>query len=86
MKIELFHVADCHNVDAARRLLQQCTKELGISEQIIEREGDYPSPSIVVDGVDVTGRPDLVGAMCRLDLPTRDRVLRALRHGRPSAS
>jgi hypothetical protein len=30
------------------------------------------------DGVDVMGRHDVAGAMCRLDLPTRERILAAL--------
>jgi hypothetical protein len=36
---------------------------------------------VVVDGRDVMGRPALTGAACRLDVPTRERVLAALRAG-----
>lgn len=64
--------------------MAECLDELGLAAQVAERLGDFPSPTVLVDGVDVmTGA---VGASstqaCRLDLPTRSRVLAALgRHG-----
>jgi len=45
---------------------------------VLEREGSYSSPTILVNGRDVMGREMLTGAMGRLDLPTRDRFLEAL--------
>jgi len=51
-------------------------EKLGIP--IEEQKGAYPSPTILVDGMDVMGRPEAVGASCRLDMPTRERVLAAL--------
>lgn len=78
MTIELLYTSGCPHVDAARTLLRRCLAELGQSQAILERDGDFPSPSIVVSGADVMGRRDLAGAMCRLDLPTRERVLAAL--------
>ena len=76
--IELVSAPDCPNVDAARALLESCIGELGLDVTVIEREMDYPSPTILVNGTDVMGRPasDLPG--CRLDVPTRERVLEAL--------
>jgi hypothetical protein len=47
---------------------------------VTELVGHYPSPSVRIDGVDVM-RPDCgppVGDACRLDAPTRERVLEAL--------
>jgi hypothetical protein len=43
--------------------------------------GDYSSPTILIDGFDVTGRsPELRNlASCRLDLPTEEQILIALR-------
>jgi hypothetical protein len=79
VKIELLHVASCPHVEQARRLLQSCLDELGLRYAAIEdREGDFPSPSIVVDGTDVMGAPAVASASCRLDLPTRERVIAAL--------
>jgi hypothetical protein len=72
-------VPGCANVEQARQTLRRCLADLGIEAPVDERAGDFPSPSIVVDGVDVMGRRELTGAMCRLDVPTRERVLEALR-------
>lgn len=79
MKIELLSVPGCPHVDEARRLLFDCLDNLGLgSARVEEREGAFPSPSIVVDGVDVMGSPADAVASCRLDLPTRERVMKAL--------
>lgn len=81
-QIEILHELGCPHVNDARALARSCLSELGLALTITEREGEYPSPTILVNGVDVMGRNDLHGAMCRLDLPTRDRVLAALRAAR----
>jgi hypothetical protein len=58
---------------------------LGLDVPIIDRVGRYPSPTVLVNGVDVmrpgAGAP--VGDACRLDLPTPQRVLDALRANTP---
>lgn len=79
IRIELLHIPDCPNTDAARRLLAACVRELGIEVAIDDREGAFPSPTIRVDGEDVMGEPASSEAACRLDVPTRERVLLALR-------
>ena len=78
MKIELLHVPGCANLDYARQLLRSTLSELGLDEQIEEEEGAYPSPTILIDGTDIMGRPDATGASCRLDLPMRERLGGAL--------
>jgi hypothetical protein len=78
VKVELMYVAGCPNVDEARRTLDQCMQELGIEAPIVELEGDYASPTVLVDGVDVMGGSDEGAATCRLDLPSRESVLEAL--------
>ena len=77
--IEVLHAHGCPHVEQSRALLRRCLAELQLEAPIEEREGNYPSPTILVNGVDVMGRTDLQGAMCRLDLPTRDSVLVALK-------
>lgn len=80
MEVELLYLPGCPHVDDARRLLLACLNDLGLdSVRVKEREGDFPSPSIVVDGVDVMGAPIDAATSCRLDLPTRERVVTALR-------
>jgi hypothetical protein len=81
MEVELLLAADCPNAAAARVMLANCLDRLGLDLRVRERVGDYPSPTILVDGIDVmTGLRGLspLGA-CRLDVPTASRVLAALR-------
>ena len=83
-RIELLHVADCPRVDGVRSMLQACLKEAGITAHVHEREGDYPSPTLLIDGLDVlTGKPADTGACCRLQLPARRQIMDALM-ARPS--
>jgi hypothetical protein len=79
VKIELLHVPGCANLENARELLRSSFLELGLQEQVQEKEGAFPSPSILVDGTDVMGRPETISASCRLDVPTRERLVDALR-------
>jgi hypothetical protein len=79
MTIELLHVPDCANVQRARDLLRDCLGELDLGVQVVEREGDYASPTILVNGLDVMGAPASRAAACRLDQPTRERLIAALR-------
>ena len=78
MIIELLQVPGCPNAETARRTLNECLDELGLGVPVLERVGDYPSPSVLVNGLDVMGRQELSGAACRLDTPSRDRILAAL--------
>jgi hypothetical protein len=79
LRIELLYVRGCPHVDHARQMLRECLDELGLDVAVQEREGDFPSPTITVNGADVMGKLGPAGAMCRLDLPVRGRVLTALR-------
>jgi hypothetical protein len=49
-----------------------------MGENVVERIGDFPSPTILINGVDVMGVPMTTGAACRLDLPSEERILAAL--------
>jgi hypothetical protein len=69
------------NAAPARQVVTDCLARLGLDVPIIDRVGRYPSPTVLVNGVDVM-RPEgagPVGDACRLDLPTPQRVLDALR-------
>ena len=80
MKIQLLHVSSCPHSDAARALLNECLTELQLEAAIEDKEGAYPSPTILVNGVDVMGAPAFQAAACRLDVPTKQRLLVALRN------
>jgi len=82
VRIELRTSPGCPHADSARRLVRACLVDLGIDDvAIIEIVGQYASPTVLVDGVDVM-RPEgthLCDSVCRLDVPTPQRVLAALR-------
>jgi glutaredoxin len=85
MRIELLSAPGCPHAGAAKETITACLTALGTDEPIIDRVGRYPSPTVVVDGVDVM-RPEAgapTGDACRLDLPTPQRVLNALRANGP---
>jgi hypothetical protein len=80
MRIELRTAPGCPNAERTRTMVADCLASLGIDVPIIDLVGRYPSPTVVIDGVDVMC-PDLepsVGDACRLDVPTHQRVLDAL--------
>jgi hypothetical protein len=80
MRIEVLHIPGCPHVAAARQLLLDCLEDLGLPwTAVVDRVGPFPSPSIVVNGTDVMGAPEVKSSSCRLDVPTRNRVLAALR-------
>jgi hypothetical protein len=87
MDVELLLAPGCPNAATARSVLTACLRMLDLDLHMRERVGDYPSPTILVDGVDVMtarcGAPQ--GQACRLDVPTADHVLAAL-HARPASS
>jgi hypothetical protein len=80
MLVELLLVDDCPHADAARGALQRGLNQLGLDVTVEERLGDYPSPTILVNGVDVmTGAAGVASAYaCRLDVPTQAAVVTAL--------
>jgi hypothetical protein len=62
------------------RLVQDCLTVLAIPTPVHVRVGAYPSPTVLIDGTDVMdpGRGTPAGHTCRLDVPTRERLLAAL--------
>lgn len=81
-QVRLLHVADCPLVDRVRTALQDVLHSTGIRAVVEDIEGLYPSPTLLVDGVDiVTGRAPGTEPCCRLDLPTREQISTALRGG-----
>ena len=77
--IELWHVPDCPLIDQVRTTLQECLLATDIDVPVRERQGAYPSPTLVINGVDVvTGTTPADGMCCRLDLPTHTQIQTAL--------
>ena len=70
VRIEVLHVPGCSRLEGVRALIYRAIAATGINGAIEEVVGDYPSPTVLVNGIDVTGRSASSGAACRLDLPT----------------
>lgn len=77
--IELRVVPGCPNLEATREVLQTCLAEAGLAVAVVERIGESPSPSILVDGRDVTSSDPRGPAACVLRPPTSDQIRTALR-------
>ena len=79
MIVELRAVPDCPNVAQTRDVLLECLVEAGLAPNVVERIGDYPSPSVLIDGRDVTGADPDAPAACVLHPATADQIRAALR-------
>ncbi len=80
-EIRILQVPDCPLVDRLQTVVAEECDELGIQPAVTLDVGDYPSPTLLVGGVDVmTGQPVEGVAQCRLDLPPRDRIVSELQH------
>lgn len=85
--VTVLHVSDCPLVTELVALIQECLDQTGDARTVETEVGDYPSPTLVVDGIDVaTGLEVHQGAYCRLDLPSREQILAALEHSLASPS
>lgn len=79
MTVEILYHDDCPHARATIELVRRCVDRLGFEITIGEVEGDHPSPTVLVNGRDVMGDPPRSGRVCRLDVPTEERILNALR-------
>jgi len=76
--VQILHVPDCPLLPSARRAVDRAAASIGVDVRIDEIEGAFPSPSVMVDGEDVTGTSTRGGAQCRLDLATERQIRVAL--------
>ncbi|KAI7975929.1 hypothetical protein EIK77_002489 [Talaromyces pinophilus] len=81
LRVQLLSVPDCPLVEKVRSTLESCLTKAQIATVLEEVVGDYSSPTLLVDGFDVTGYPPPSDSQisCRLDLPNEEQVLAALR-------
>ena len=78
-RIQILHVPDCPLVESVVKLVRDCQAHSGDSGVLDLRVGPFPSPTLLIDGLDVTTGESVAGAArCRLDLPTREQILNAL--------
>ncbi|MCC3318412.1 hypothetical protein [Nocardia africana] len=78
--VQLLHVPDCPLLGRVRDTLAEALRRTPIQVvRVDEIEGNYPSPSLLIDGIDViTGEPPQQTACCRFDLPTPEQITTAL--------
>ena len=78
-RIQILQVAGCPLVDRLVDEVEACLADAGHDEPVEVLIGDYPSPTLLVDGVDVaTGQPVTGQPRCRLDLPSRAQIIAAV--------
>jgi hypothetical protein len=79
VRVQILQVPDCPLVGRVRETVRRALASSGVHAVIEEVTGAYASPTVLVDGADVTGRPAASGSACRLDLPTEQQIVAALR-------
>lgn len=84
--VQLRRVAGCPHADEVRELVRTAAAACGVAVELDELVGDFPSPTVLVDGRDVTGTSPTEGASCRLDLPTEHQIRAALRRRQPDGT
>lgn len=84
--VQIRRVPDCPNAEQAHELVHRAADAAGARVELEELVGEYPSPTVLVDGLDVTGAALGEGALCRLDLPTEGQIEAALRRGAPDGT
>ncbi|MGH7643907.1 MAG: hypothetical protein ACRENX_13030 [Candidatus Dormibacteria bacterium] len=76
--IEILHVQNCPHVRLVRSTVRRVLTRQGIESRIEEIEAAVPSPTVRVNGIEVTSPTTGQGASCRLNLPTEEQIIAAL--------
>ena len=80
-RIRILQVEHCPLVDALIDDLKSCLTAADVDEPVEVVVGDYPSPTLLIDGIDVaTGQPLTGRPRCRWDLPSRSQIQAAVAH------
>lgn len=74
VRVQILHVPGCTLLAEARTAVRNAISDTHIDVVTEEIEGDYPSPSILINGIDVAGAVGESGAACRLDVPTETQI------------
>src|SRR5437588_10313852 len=79
LRICILHVPGCPLVSRLRTDVEIGLASVGARAVIEEIEGSYPSPTLLIDGIDATGQALSSDQGCRLDLPAREQIVVAIR-------
>jgi len=74
VRVVVLRVAQCPLVDLVRATVRSAAATAGVEVVVEEIEGAFASPTLLVEGVDVTGAVASGSPACRLDLPTEAQV------------
>ena len=77
-RVQILHLPNCPLVEHLRALVRHALAHCDLHAAIEEIEGAYPSPTLLINGTDVTGRVPRAGLACRLDLPSEEQIVTAL--------
>lgn len=76
--MQILHVADCPLLEQLQRRVHASITRAGLDVPVEVIEGLYPSPTLLINGAEVTGQPTSSDPCCRLDLPSEAQIVVAL--------
>ena len=79
LQISILHVPDCPSIGRVRDTLQVALRRVGATAVVEEVEGEYPSPTLLIDGDTVDGYPLGSDPACRINLPTDEEITTVIR-------
>lgn len=82
LQIRILYVPDCPHVGRVRAEVRAAIASTGAKTVIEEIAGPCRSPTVLIDGVDVTGQSVIAEPACRLHLPTAAQIAGAIRAAR----
>jgi hypothetical protein len=78
LQISILHVPDCPSIGRVRDAVEVALARVGATAVVEEIEGDYPSPTLLIDGVEIDGYPLRSDPACRIELPTHEEITAAV--------
>ena len=83
--IQILYVDGCPNLDQVREMVSRCLAMTGLSGSVKVEEivGEFPSPTVLVDGIDITGGELPPQSSCRVEVATEAQLIAALQNRRP---
>lgn len=76
--IVILHIPGCPLLVRLRDVVHDALARGGVRAVVEEIERPCASPTLLINGTDVTGRPPAAQPCCRLDIPTAQQILAAL--------
>jgi hypothetical protein len=78
LRVSILHVPDCALIDRVREEVEVALERVGATAIMEETEGEYRSPTLLIDGVELDGYRLESEPACRIKLPNSDEVTAAI--------